>query len=120
MFMAEKYDFTQFDVEELRQKKHPITWKAFWINFNLDSRVDLTKHLPYYVSIPLDCDGAPVPTTISREGSNVHALNCPGAEWSFPDYTSFAYLGKLTPLAGIILDKRSWLDIIRGCCPDFD
>jgi hypothetical protein len=116
MDLGEKYDFTQFDLEQLRQKKHPITWKAYWICFNRDPETVRFQEQKLHICIPLDCDGAPVPTSVSGDGSQVFAQICPGAEWSYPNYTNYNNWG-YHPLPGFIMDKRTWLDMIRGCCP---
>ena len=117
MTVEDRYNWEQFNRDELAKKKHPIGYFAYWITYNADLEKFNTK--PLRVHIILDCDGAPVPRTISEEVGCVFAQLCPGAEWVYPHWTA-RYSWGLTDKPGVIVDHRSWLMIILGCCPKFE
>lgn len=117
MALEDRYNWQQFDLEELKKKKHPLGYFAYSITYNRDLKRYPGRALS--VGIVLDCDGAPVPRTVSEEVSAVFAQLCPGAEWSYPHWTA-RYSWGLHESPGIILDKRKWWMILLGCCPKFE
>lgn len=111
----DRYNWEQFDLKTLQKKRHPFGYFAYAINYNNALPYPWTKKL--HSLIILDCDGAPVPRTVSKEVSNAFAQLCPGAEWTFWDWTSrYGWGHHESP--GIIIDYRSWLMIVLGCCPE--
>jgi len=112
MAIEDRYNWQQFDLQYLQQKKHPITHAAYYIAYNCR----LPSRPLYHVRIGLDCDGCPVPKTVSKMSSTGFAQNCPGAEWANPHW-SCAYDWGWHKTPGTIIDIRSWFDIILGCCP---
>lgn len=115
MALIDRYNWDQFDLEELQQKKHPITNAAYYIAYNCR----LPSRPLYHVKITLDCDGCPVPKTVSKMASNINAQNCPGAEWANPHWTAARDWG-WHDSPGIITDTRIWWHIMLGCCPKFE
>lgn len=117
--MAEesRYNWGQFNHEELSKKTHPVGYFAYAIAYNRDMVKFPGQAL--HSSIILDCDGAPVPRTVSKEVGNAFAQLCPGAEWANPDWTS-RYGWGLHKSPGIIIDLRKWWMILLGCCPKFE
>lgn len=116
MVQESLYDFTQFKHDELIDKKHLWGWHAYQIGFNSsDDRCTRRIHC----ILPLDCDGAPVPTAVSGKTSSMFASLCPGVEWAHPRYTLWnAYDWTEQPL--IIVDRRTFWMILMGCCPKFE
>jgi len=114
MEAEDRYNWEQFDLPTLMKKKHPFGWFAYMIAYNRDMEKYPGRDLN--VSIILDCDGAPVPGSVSKQSSSPFCQLCPGAEWAYPNYT-VRYAHRLNPRAGTIIDHRNWLMIILGCCP---
>lgn len=115
MAIRDRYNWDQFDLETLQEKTHLFGYFAYAIAYNRDMKTYPGR--PLHVSIILDCDGAPVPRTVSKEVGVRFAHVCPGAEWIEPHWTA-RYGWGLHESPGIILDFRSWLMIALGCCPE--
>jgi len=115
--VEDRYNWEQFSLEELRKKKHPLGYFAYGVSYNRDMKTYPGK--PLHVMIILDCDGAPVPRTVSGEIACGFTMLCPGAEWVTYHWTA-RYMWTTHKSPGIILDYRSWLMIVLGCCPKFE
>ncbi|MBA7495901.1 hypothetical protein ES702_06497 [subsurface metagenome] len=107
------FDFEQFDHDQLVKKTHTSHWHAYELHFNSSDR-RCTRRV--HVALILDCDGAPVPIAVSKASSSVFASLCPGAEALYPKYTLYSHYDWSTN-AGIVLDRRSFWEILKGCCP---
>lgn len=114
MLPQQRFDFTGIDINRILAKKPTVTWRAFAIAYN--NTVTAPGYLKYSVAVIFDCDGDPVPLEISKKGSAATIRNCPGGEWAFPRYTCFHGHG-WSDNAGMMVDLRTWWDIVMGCCP---
>ncbi len=96
-------------------KKGTATTAAY-IAFDSRPREEGGPDRKLHVRIMVSCTGFWIPTGITLEGSSVHALSCPGAEWAFPHWACTSHQGwHFAP--GMLIDTRSLKQLKDGCCP---
>lgn len=111
-------DPDSYDVEELRAKKHTIDHPAYdlIVGHGILHVAPEFKPEMFHGTVPLDCDGDPIPTGTWGLRSDGNMKKMSGGMGWWPHYACLCRKG-VAPGVGIIVDRRKFWDILMGCCP---